>query len=586
MLRISTHNGSVQVALTQQEEEKLGIGNLQWSLRATVTPSTTDYRRTALHIGVLPVAKTRIQQTIDAWKLGVQQDDNLVPTLATVVSEKGPGQEEWKDRWSIILKNLPLEKEGEKVGLGVLPILDATPEDNLVPSRTDLAQEMSDIIATFKGRCSWKRIEKQRLSVFFTEGDEEAQKPTMDKLKECVTKCTNNWPNLLPQDKAPQKRGETRIIPVEIRKDKYSGEGRFLARSVSELGLSQEMQELVLNMANCSLSRATWRSYSTAERAAERCQRELNVALNMPWGVREVVVFTAWCIRKQYASSTIKQYSSGIKNAHKREGMSVEAWDSHIVKAVVKGKENSETPRKQKIAMTPGLLLEIKRYIIKSDLSYVDKCAVWAVCTLMYSGSLRGGEAMGDQEDNFDSRNILMEEDVRIKALRLVDGRRVKMVCCKIRNPKELPGTKEVEIEMFQTRNKYCPVQAVEKLKQARRGNVKRPFACRESGRIITKAFLNNFIKKALKDLVDYEEWTVSSHSFRAGVATGMARAGYGDEEIKRQGRWRSDAFLQYIRLGRSQRLEQQQKLAEELAQIAEDENMELSRAGQRRNGA
>ena len=309
------------MTLTQQEEEKLGVGNLEWSLRATVTPSSADYKKSALHIGVLPVAKTRIQQTIDAWKLGIQQEDMLVPTLGTKVSEKGPGQEEWKDGWSVSLKNLPLEVEGEKVGLGILPVLEAAPEDKLVPSRTDLAKEMTDVIATFKGRCSWKRTERQRLSAFFTEVDGETQKPTMDKLKECVTKCTNNWPNLLPQEKAPQKRGETRIIPVEIRKDKYSGEGRFLAQSISELGLSQEMQGLVLSMANCSLSRATWRAYSTAERAAERCQRELNVALNMPWGVRETVVFAAWCIKKNLASSTIKQYSSGIKNAHKREGM-------------------------------------------------------------------------------------------------------------------------------------------------------------------------------------------------------------------------------------------------------------------------
>ena len=90
-VEILTHKEifSVQVTLTQQEEEKLGIGNLQWSLRATVTPSSTDYRKTALHIGVLPVAKTRIQQTIDAWKLGIQQEDIMVPTLGTMVSEKG-----------------------------------------------------------------------------------------------------------------------------------------------------------------------------------------------------------------------------------------------------------------------------------------------------------------------------------------------------------------------------------------------------------------------------------------------------------------------------------------------------------------
>ena len=49
-------------------------------------------------------------------------------------------------------------------------------------------------------------------------------------------------------------------------------------------------------------------------------------------------------------------------------------------------------------------------------------------------------------------------------------------------------------------------------------------------------------------------------------------------EEIRRQGRWRSDAFLQYIRLGRAQRLEQQLKLSEDLASVAEAELSERPR--------
>ena len=143
------------------------------------------------------------------------------------------------------------------------------------------------------------------------------------------------------------------------------------------------MQKMLVDMANCSLARSTWRAYSTAERAAERCERDLNIALNMPWGTREALVFTAWCIQRNLASSTIKQYMSGLKSAHRRENLSVEAWDSHILKAVMKGKENTETPRRQKVAMTPGLMLEIKRHIIGSNLAYVDKCTIWAICTMM-----------------------------------------------------------------------------------------------------------------------------------------------------------------------------------------------------------
>ena len=562
----------------------MNLNKRDWSLRATVTPG--DAKTASFHIGVLPAAKTRIQQTVDSWKLGIKPEGEMVPTLQTWVAEKGPGQEGWSDRWCIKLQILPQEVEGEGVGLGILPILNMAMDDNLVPGRTDIAKEMMALWSTFKARCTWKRANTTKLASFVAaEGETNpASKPTKKQLKEQMGKYTVVWPDLVSKPQTGKRKGETRIEPVEVRKEKYSSEGRFLVGNINELGLPEDMQKMLVNMANCSLARSTWKAYSTAERAAERCEKELNVALNMPWGVREALVFTAWCIQRNLASSTMKQYMSGIRQAHKRENMAVEAWENHILKAVIKGRERTETPKKQKVAMTPGLLLEIKRHIIGSSLTYVDKCSIWALCTMMYSGSLRGGEILGEEESTFDSRNIMMESDVRIKSLRLVDGRRVKMVCCTIRNPKELPGTKEVEVEMFQTRNKFCPVQAVEKLKDARRNNEGRPFATRASGRIITKAYLNKFIKEALVKMVDYEEWTVSSHSFRAGLATGMARAGYSDEEIKRQGRWRSDAFLQYIRLGRAQRLEQQMKLSEELAQIAESENKEL-RASRRRSG-
>ena len=199
----------MQVPLTEKEEEELGVKDMPWSLRATVTPSTTDFKKSALHIGVIPVAKTQIQQAIDAWKLDIQQRDELVPILGTAVSNRGPGQEDWRDKWSIILRNLPVEVEEDKVGLGILPIFEAAPEDNLVPGRLEIAKEMTDMMAQFKGRCVWKRKDKTKLSSFFVGENGQIMKPSRKQLKDCLEKCTNNWPSLLPQEKGPTKRKGT-----------------------------------------------------------------------------------------------------------------------------------------------------------------------------------------------------------------------------------------------------------------------------------------------------------------------------------------------------------------------------------------
>ena len=99
-----------------------------WSLRATVTIG--DSTKAALSIGVVPAAAANLTTILDSWKLGVKKEDELVPTLATVVTEKGPGQADWKDSHSVRLRMLPQEAEGEGVGMGLLPVLDMALEDN------------------------------------------------------------------------------------------------------------------------------------------------------------------------------------------------------------------------------------------------------------------------------------------------------------------------------------------------------------------------------------------------------------------------------------------------------------------------
>ena len=88
-------------------------------------------------------------------------------------------------------------------------------------------------------------------------------------------------------------------------------------------------------------------------------------------------------------------------------------------------------------------------------------------------------------------------------------------------------------------------------------------------------------MKAAFKGVVDYEVNTISSHSFRSGLASAMARQCYSDEEIKRQGRWASDAFMRYLKLRRSTWIGQQMNLAEAVAEVARreiEENVSLKR--------
>ena len=82
---------------------------------------------------------------------------------------------------------------------------------------------------------------------------------------------------------------------------------------------------------------------------------------------------------------------------------------------------------------------------------------------------------------------------------------------------------------------------------------------------MLTGANFNKALKDLLSKHINYEEKKFLSHNFRAGFASMMAEAGYSDEEIMRQGRWHSQAFMAYCKTGRGSRLKEQRDLARKL---------------------
>ena len=62
------------------------------------------------------------------------------------------------------------------------------------------------------------------------------------------------------------------------------------------------------------------------------------------------------------------------------------------------------------------------------------------------------------------------------------------------------------------------------------------------------------------KHLVGYKR-KVTSHSFRAGLASLMGKLGYSDDDIMAVGRWSSRSFEAYMKLPRTKRLMMAKKI-------------------------
>ena len=151
-----------------------------------------------------------------------------------------------------------------------------------------------------------------------------------------------------------------------------------------------------------------------------------------------------------------------------------------------------------------------------------------------------------------------------------IDGKSEIILMVHLKCPKEDKLQNGVTVELFSTDTMTCPVSAW--LKWCKVSKVShcltKPAFRKEDGSCMTGNQFNKDIKSVLGKVINYEENKYLSHSFRAGLASMMAASGYSDEDIKRQGRWHSNAFQLYCKTGRANRLREQRDLAKKVSKM------------------
>ena len=117
-------------------------------------------------------------------------------------------------------------------------------------------------------------------------------------------------------------------------------------------------------------------------------------------------------------------------------------------------------------------------------------------------------------------------------------------------------------MDVYESRGILCPVSAYEKWKGTNPPADKNKPAFRdETGTPLTGRKLNLIPKKCLGKHIHYSGGSVTSHSFRSGIASLMGTLGYSDSEIQGIVRWSSSAFERYIQLSRTKRAQMARKI-------------------------
>ena len=357
-------------------------------------------------------------------------------------------------------------------------------------------------------------------------------------------------------------------------RDKYSGVGGILrVEMLAGLALPARVKEQIVKSANQSLAVNSSATYSGGLASFVRSCEKHGFTPSFPPSDEMQLSWQADMSAAGLAAGTMKIYWAALgKVCHMITGTRFER--NQIVAMCIRGAGNTVMKRK-KLAVTYPLMKELKKKIeADKKMSQATKAMLWATATAAMCGSFRLGELLPTRGKNGSMAGGLERKDLRRMRTR-VQGQNasVSFYNCKVRQPKERRTGEEpsVDVELFSSGGLYCPVRALDDWLQARPASGSEGWVFLfEDGRPMTKAQFNKTLKRLLKGIEGYH--AVAGHSFRRAVPSLMAKAGYSDEEIRRQGRWRLAAFELYTVTGRGQRLGEQHALHAALAKLAEQE--------------
>ena len=343
---------------------------------------------------------------------------------------------------------------------------------------------------------------------------------------------------------------------------KFSKLGLVTPGALIGRGVEPGIASILAGVANCGLSANTWKSYECIRNNLRKCENETKQSMELPFNGTKMLTFVGWMITRELKASSMSSYISALRMYHIALGFNEPVLREPIVKLILKGQSNWDMVRKKisgqvgRLPVSKKVLLLIKKMIQKQSLPQSEKLLVWAVSTVLWNGSFRVHEILGRVQREYDPQTTLLWEDVREREV-VVDGSTVTALAFKIKSPKvDKVGTGDY-VEVYWTGGFNCPVTAFQRWRRASRveEQPKMPVFRLTQGCCYTGQQLNKRLEELTGELCSHVKGgKITSHSFRAGVASEMCKAGYSEQDILAAGRWGSDAYKSYCKLGSTYR--------------------------------
>ena len=283
--------------------------------------------------------------------------------------------------------------------------------------------------------------------------------------------------------------------------------------------------------------------------AGQHRYRNFCQAINVtpiPTSEQTLLLFATHLATCNITYSTIKVYMSAIRHMHVTERHHEEFYSQLTprvqlaLKGIQKSQATSHTQR-TRLPITLEILQSINGLLSAEPHSY-DNILIWAACCLAFFGFLRVSEFTIPNDTNYDSECHLSPSDIS------VDNRDYpQLLKVTIKQSKTDPFRKGVDLYLGATNGELCPVKALLPYLAIRPERANSPLFIFKDGRPLTRQRFSNILNTSLSRL-GYDSTLYNTHSFRIGAATTARQANIPDPSIQMLGRWKSNAYLAYIR--------------------------------------
>ena len=257
----------------------------------------------------------------------------------------------------------------------------------------------------------------------------------------------------------------------------------------------------------------------------------------IPLSPSTVALFIAHLYHRKYAPSTVQTYVSALGYSHKLAGFS-DPTKVFFILQMLKGYGKSGSRLDSRLPITLPILHKIVRASTQIVDSPYNTCQFQAMCLFAFFTFSRVGEITASSSGHtFQLHQVtkLLNNNNEVEAIKVI-----------FHNFKHSYNQRPFSL-IISRQDIFCPVEHLLHYLQLR-GYSSGALFRMPDGSPVSRSVFTEKLSTVLK-FCGLDPSRYKGHSFRIGAASYAADRGMSDAQIRSMGRWKSNAFLKYIRI-------------------------------------